>query len=636
MNYDETVEKVMTFLKERKVCSSSRKSHRECYDSLKFFMLQEKKVYSSDVRESWFAYLQATVPKQRYDIWIKYAYQLEEMEITGTISDRTLYLNRSLYKKLPEQWKKELDYYLESCGQNYTNCTFESMRRNCSEALLIMDEMGISTIQEIDYKIIIRLINSKMYCTDKTKQQILNNVASMIRFYGDIGVCPHNYSLVFNCKIYPHIGLISQFMMENQTFIAEITDPEMTANEFYHSIPCFIQILEKHGYIGTTLKLAKHALTALYLFLDIHALGYHPRIMWIWFDEIRKTMGSSWLHWRRILKFYESFAVSGDIDGNGKYMYKASGFEELPSWCQEAITGLLEQKRREFREAGTIRTYRYSCISFCCFLISKGFKNFESLSPAIIKEYAVRDKHKTFKGRATRFVIVRAFLRYLDEYGYTKMHHLDECLISGTAPEERIIDILSDEQMEKIERYRSGHHSPVELRDIATVLLGLRMGFRSYDILSLRFQDIDWNKRQISIVMKKTKTQINLPMPVEVGNALYMYIMSGRPQVDTEYIFLKSKAPYGKLSGKVCTNALYRILPERRSVKGGGFHVTRRTFATNLLRNHAGIDAVMDALGHRDPTSVMKYLLLDEERIQQCGLSLESAGILMKEAWHEV
>ena len=162
MNYDETVEKVMIFLKERKVCSNSRKSHRECYDSLKLFMLQENKVYSSDVREAWFAYLQAAVPKQRYDIWIKYAYQLEEMEITGTISDRTLYLNRSLYKKLPEQWKKELDHYLESCGQNYTNCTFESMRRNCSEALLIMDEMGISTIQEIDYKIIIRLINSKI------------------------------------------------------------------------------------------------------------------------------------------------------------------------------------------------------------------------------------------------------------------------------------------------------------------------------------------------------------------------------------------------------------------------------------------------------------------------------------------
>lgn len=82
--------------------------------------------------------------------------------------------------------------------------------------------------------------------------------------------------------------------------------------------------------------------------------------------------------------------------------------------------------------------------------------------------------------------------------------------------------------------------------------------------------------------------------------------------------------------GKICTKALWRILPERKDVKGGGFHVTRRTFATNLLRNHAGIDDVMDALGHRDSTSVMKYLLLDDERSRKCGLSLESTGLLLR------
>lgn len=58
--------------------------------------------------------------------------------------------------------------------------------------------------------------------------------------------------------------------------------------------------------------------------------------------------------------------------------------------------------------------------------------------------------------------------------------------------------------------------------------------------------------------------------------------------------------------------------------------MTRRTFATNLLRNHAGIDDVMNALGHRDSTSVMKYLLLDDERSRKCGLSLNRAGILME------
>ena len=76
--------------------------------------------------------------------------------------------------------------------------------------------------------------------------------------------------------------------------------------------------------------------------------------------------------------------------------------------------------------------------------------------------------------------------------------------------------------------------------------------------------------------------------------------------------------------------ALYRLLPERKNVTGGGFHVTRRTFATNLLRNHAGINDVMDALGHRDPTTVMKYLLLDDVRSRKCGLSLKDAGIPME------
>lgn len=119
-------------------------------------------------------------------------------------------------------------------------------------------------------------------------------------------------------------------------------------------------------------------------------------------------------------------------------------------------------------------------------------------------------------------------------------------------------------------------------------------------------------------------------MPVDVGNAIYSYLKYGRPDVKSEYIFIRSKAPYSRLSSKVCTRALYRILPERQNVKGGGFHVTRRTFATNLLRNHAGIDDVMDALGHRDPTSVMKYLLLDDERSRKCGLSLSDTGLVLE------
>ena len=41
-----------------------------------------------------------------------------------------------------------------------------------------------------------------------------------------------------------------------------------------------------------------------------------------------------------------------------------------------------------------------------------------------------------------------------------------------------------------------------------------------------------------------------------------------------------------------------------------------------IEENNAGIQMVMDSLGHTDNTSVMKYLSFDEERMRLCPLSL--------------
>ena len=61
-----------------------------------------------------------------------------------------------------------------------------------------------------------------------------------------------------------------------------------------------------------------------------------------------------------------------------------------------------------------------------------------------------------------------------------------------------------------------------------------------------------------------------------------------------------------------------------------GFHVLRRTFATTLLRNNAGIQMVMDSLGHTDNTSVMKYLSFDEKKMRLCPLSLTQYSLLLE------
>ena len=69
-------------LKEKEVCSSSQKSHRDCYESLGLFIKQRYGNYSEAIRESWLAEIKNELPRQRYTVWVQYAYQLEEMVIT--------------------------------------------------------------------------------------------------------------------------------------------------------------------------------------------------------------------------------------------------------------------------------------------------------------------------------------------------------------------------------------------------------------------------------------------------------------------------------------------------------------------------------------------------------------------------
>ena len=632
MDYHITTSKVMSLLNEKGVCYSSRKSHKECYSSLGLFLDRAGQEYSETSRNEWLSLIQNEYPRQRCTIWNQYIFQLEEMSATGTVSDRHLYLNRSNYNKLPDTLKCNLDSYLSYCRGKYTAHTLKLTRTFCSKALMFLSDNGIVDIRKITYRSILDLIEIDMYCSQETKTIILRYTAAMMSFFWQESVCPAGFSILLDSQVYPHVGMLTRFsdatryIIENNRNQSE----DFQAVEYWKTIEPFIETLQKHGYVGTTLYLARHSLTALYLFLDIHKVGYNPEIMWAWFSEIRMGMEHSWLHWRRILKCYEEYTVLGDIIPEGKYRYTPGSLEILPDWCQKAIKSFLAQKKREFRAEGTIKAYQYSCIRFCRFLIKNGYDSFELLSPATVKEFSHQDSHTTFQGRSGCFTIVRGLLRFLGENGYTANSALHNCLFSGSAPEEKLVDVLSDGQIQKITDFRSSHQKPIELRDMAIVMLGVKMGFRASDVLNLEFSNINWSKREISIVMEKTRTQITLPMPVDVGNSIYAYICNGRPHSDDRHIFIRTKAPYGKLTGKVCTNALYRILPERRAIKGGGFHVTRRTFATNLLKNQAGIDTVMDALGHRDPTSVMKYLLLDDERSRSCALSLADAGILMK------
>lgn len=174
--------------------------------------------------------------------------------------------------------------------------------------------------------------------------------------------------------------------------------------------------------------------------------------------------------------------------------------------------------------------------------------------------------------------------------------------------------------------FRESASSPLELRDIAIVMLGLRMGIRSSDILALQISDFNWKQKTLSFIQKKTRKAITLPVPTDVGNSVYRYIVHGRPLSGEDgngYVFIHHLAPYVNLTSNSATrNALQRVLAAcgYELPYGQGFHITRKTFATRLLTSHNSIHDIADALGHARKETSEVYLERDEGGMRLCPL----------------
>ena len=634
MDYYIDVQKVMDFLKEKRVCSSSIASHEECYRTFGEYLAANQTVYSTEAGKQWLTSIKETHNRQKCYFWYQYLIQLEEMATTGKVSDRNFYQNRSFYDKVPSGLKEQLDDYLDSCRHKYSKRSLGQAKIYCSEVMLFFADRQITKVEEITYRDVISLYNSSLYCSDKTKSTVLGHAGRMMSFLSRKGLCRSGYATLLERQVFPYAIDIDEFAVENRASMEQLRNQDgfLSANEFYSSIGDFIETLKDYGYVGTTLHLARQSLLAIYLFLDIHGLGYHPEISWIWFAENKANMGISWKHWRRILKSYEEYTTIGNIIPAKKYTYGPSALEMLPEWCRKPIVAFLDRKRREFRNPKTIRTSQYPCIRFCKHLINCNISTFSEVTPAVVSEFCRTDYHATFKGRSSYLNGVRQFLEFLMETGIVPDKSLRACISTGAAPTKKIVDILTDDQIGQINDYRLTRVSPIELRETAMVMVALRMGFRASDVVNLKISDIDWKLRKIDIVQQKTQSHLTLPMPIDVGNSIYTYIKDGRPKSSDSHVFIRHKAPYTQLTIKNCTKALHSIVPERKNIIGGGFHVTRRTFATRLLRNNAQVETVTDTLGHNDNSSVMKYLSLDEERMRTCALSLFDTGLLLQKA----
>ena len=161
------------------------------------------------------------------------------------------------------------------------------------------------------------------------------------------------------------------------------------------------------------------------------------------------------------------------------------------------------------------------------------------------------------------------------------------------------------------------------VRDRAVLLLLARLALRAGDIVDLRLIDIDWDRAVIH-VSGKSRRETALPLPQDVGDALYTYITTVRPQtdepqLDKQKVFLGARAPHRPFRNPGIVTKIARRALDRANVvtfAGRGAHVFRHSQATALLRSGATLEVIASLLRHTSLNTTMIYAKTDTAMLQ--------------------
>ena len=165
-------------------------------------------------------------------------------------------------------------------------------------------------------------------------------------------------------------------------------------------------------------------------------------------------------------------------------------------------------------------------------------------------------------------------------------------------------------------------------RDYAILLMIVRLGLRVSDIRGMRLSCLNWTRKTITITMKKTRQPLELPLLEDIGWALIDYLKNGRPQTDSDRLFVRHRAPYDAFGeSENFFNELRRYMVAANiPIPSGihcGMHSLRSTLAKNMLETKTPLPVIAGVLGHQSMNTTSIYLRIDIEGLRKCALDPE-------------
>ena len=220
---------------------------------------------------------------------------------------------------------------------------------------------------------------------------------------------------------------------------------------------------------------------------------------------------------------------------------------------------------------------------------------------------------------------LRAFLRYLAVEGRCRAS------LDGAVPAYahwRLADMpryLAPEQVNRLIAACDGD-APARRRERAIILLLVRLGLRAGDVAQLRLADIEWEAGSLRVT-GKSRYQVRLPLPQEVGDAIVAYLEC-RPSISpSDHVFLRTIAPCRPFKRGDGISSLVRRVMKRAGIDTPfkGAHALRHTAATEMLRHGVPLEKIGLVLRHRGIDTTAYYAKADVALLKQIAQPWQGA-----------
>jgi len=210
----------------------------------------------------------------------------------------------------------------------------------------------------------------------------------------------------------------------------------------------------------------------------------------------RDRLNSGGISARHFRKLSKAGSLLCEFNKTGKLVWKTTTRAKPPNNPYfKQICILFLSSLNGFIAEGTINVIKSVITSFLFYLEDIGHKDFKEISLTDIQSFLIKVSCKNSRGMGNILFALRRFWKYLNENGAATLD-VSTVLIKPAGPFKKVLPCFSKEEARALlSQIQDG--GAKGCRDYAILLLALHTGLRLIDIVHLKLEDVDWQKKEI-------------------------------------------------------------------------------------------------------------------------------------------